>query len=64
MCQNQIGTLSEKSIHSEIKNYLEPNKEYQEIKVGNETPFNIIVWSYNDCYLALVDQQNVVLLLL
>ena len=36
----------------------------QEIKVGNETPFNIIVWSYNDCYLALVDQQNVVLLLL
>lgn len=35
MSQNQIGTLSEKSIHSEIKNYLEPNKEYQEIQVGN-----------------------------
>ena len=35
MGQNQIGTLSEKSIHSEIKNYLEPNKEYQEVKVGN-----------------------------
>lgn len=35
MSQNQIGTLSEKSIHSEIKNYLEPNKEYQEVKVGN-----------------------------
>ena len=32
---NSIGTLSEKSIHSEIKNYLEPNKEYQEVKVGN-----------------------------
>ena len=32
---NQIGTLSEKSIHSTIKDYLEPNKEYQEIKVGN-----------------------------
>ena len=31
---NQIGTLSEKSIHSMIKDYLEPNKEYQEIKVG------------------------------
>ena len=35
MNKNQIGTLSEKSIHSEIKNYLEPNKEYQEVKVGN-----------------------------
>ena len=35
MSQNQIGTLSEKSIHSDIKNYLEPNKEYQEVKVGN-----------------------------
>lgn len=33
--KNQIGTLSEKSIHSEIKNYLEPRKEYQEVKVGN-----------------------------
>lgn len=32
---NSIGTLSEKSIHSEIKNYLEPRKEYQEVKVGN-----------------------------
>lgn len=31
---NQIGTLSEKSVHSIIKDYLEPNKEYQEIKVG------------------------------
>lgn len=35
MSKNQIGTLSEKSIHSEIKNYLEPRKEYQEVKVGN-----------------------------
>lgn len=33
--KNQIGTLSEKSVHSEIKNYLEPRKDYQEIKVGN-----------------------------
>lgn len=32
---NSIGTLSEKSIHLEIKNYLEPRKEYQEVKVGN-----------------------------
>lgn len=32
---NQIGTLSEKSIHSNIKDYLESNKEYQEVKVGN-----------------------------
>lgn len=31
---NQIGTLSEKSVHSIIKDYLEPNKEYQEVKVG------------------------------
>lgn len=29
-----IGTLSEKSIHSVIKNHLEPNKEFQEINVG------------------------------
>ena len=33
--KNQIGTLSEKSVHLEIKNYLEPRKEYQEVKVGN-----------------------------
>lgn len=32
---NKIGTLSEKSIHSTIKDYIEPNKEYQEVKVGN-----------------------------
>ena len=32
---NQIGTLSEKSIHSLVKDYIEPNKEYQEVKVGN-----------------------------
>ena len=32
---NQIGTLSEKSVHSTIKDYIEPNKEYQEVKVGN-----------------------------
>lgn len=31
---NEIGTLSEKSIHAKIKDYLEPNKDYQEIKVG------------------------------
>ena len=31
---NGIGTLSEKSIHSIIKDYLSPNKENQEIKVG------------------------------
>lgn len=33
--KNQIGTLSEKSIHSIIKRYIEPNIEYHEIKVGN-----------------------------
>lgn len=31
---NNIGTLSEKSVHSTIKDYLEPNKENQEVKVG------------------------------
>lgn len=30
-----IGTLSEKSIHRILKDYIEPNREYQEIKVGN-----------------------------
>lgn len=32
---NQIGTLSEKSVHAELKNYLEPNKDFHEVKVGN-----------------------------
>lgn len=31
---NQIGTLSEKSIHSELKKYIEPNTEFHEVKVG------------------------------
>lgn len=31
---NQIGTLSEKSIHSIVKDYLESDKQYQEVKVG------------------------------
>lgn len=35
MSQNQIGTLSEKSTHRLIKNYLEPNEEYHEVDVGN-----------------------------
>jgi hypothetical protein len=30
-----IGTLSEKSIHSLLKEYLEPDKQYHEVKVGN-----------------------------
>lgn len=32
---NSIGTLSEKSIHSVLKEYIEPNKEYHEVRVGN-----------------------------
>ena len=32
---NQIGTLSEKSVHAELKKYLEPNEEFHEVKVGN-----------------------------
>lgn len=32
---NQIGTLSEKSIHSTIKKYIEPDEQYHEIKIGN-----------------------------
>lgn len=32
--ENSIGTLSEKSIHSIIKNLLEPTGQYQEVKVG------------------------------
>ena len=47
MSQNQIGTLSEKSIHSEIKNYLEPNKEYQEVKVGNYKKRQWDIWDTN-----------------
>ena len=31
---NQIGTLSEKSVHSKIKVYLEPDRQYHEVKVG------------------------------
>lgn len=31
---NEIGTLSEKSIHAKLKDYLESNKEYQEVSVG------------------------------
>ena len=32
---NQIGTLSEKSIHSTIKKYIESNEHFHEVKVGN-----------------------------
>lgn len=31
---NQIGTLSEKSIHSLIKDMIQPDKNFQEVKVG------------------------------
>lgn len=31
---NEIGTLSEKSIHKYLKNILEPDKQYHEVKVG------------------------------
>lgn len=30
-----IGTLSEKAIHAVLKNYYEPNEDYQEVSVGN-----------------------------
>ena len=30
-----IGTLSEKTLHKVVKNYLEPNQKYQEIKIGS-----------------------------
>ena len=36
MGQNGIGTLSEKSVHSILKDYLEPDKQYQEVKVGRD----------------------------
>ncbi len=29
-----IGTLSEKTLHYTLKNYLEPRQEYQEVKIG------------------------------
>ena len=32
---SKIGTLSEKSVHSELKKYLETNEEFHEVKVGN-----------------------------
>ena len=32
---NKIGTLSEKSVHSFIKDYIDPSKNNQEIKVGS-----------------------------
>lgn len=35
MNTNTIGTLNEKSIHSFIKDYIEPDKQYQEVKVGS-----------------------------
>lgn len=31
---NEIGTLSEKSIHKYLKNMLEPDEQYHEVKVG------------------------------
>ena len=34
MNNNQIGTLSEKSIHSLIKDMIQPDKNFQEVKVG------------------------------
>lgn len=30
-----IGTLSEKTLHKVVKNYLEPNLDFQEIKIGS-----------------------------
>lgn len=30
-----IGTLSEKTLHAVLKNYFEPNVEYQEVKLGS-----------------------------
>ena len=33
--RKMIGMLSEKNVHSIIKVYLEPNKTFHEIKVGN-----------------------------
>ena len=35
MDTNTIGTLNEKSVHSFIKEYIEPNKQYQEVKVDS-----------------------------
>lgn len=32
---NGIGTLKEKTLHKVVKNYLEPNLNNQEIKIGN-----------------------------
>ena len=32
--KTSIGTLSEKSVHSVLKDYIEPNKERQEVKIG------------------------------
>ena len=33
--RNGIGTLGEKTVHAVLKEYIEPRKEYQEIKVGS-----------------------------
>ena len=33
--KNGIGTLSEKTLHAILKNYIEPDKNFQEIKVGS-----------------------------
>lgn len=35
MNNNGVGTLNEKSIHSFLKDYYQPDKKYQEIKLGN-----------------------------
>ena len=34
-CKKGIGTLSEKTLHSVLKNYFEPFSENHEIKIGN-----------------------------
>ena len=33
--RNGIGVLSEKTLHSVIKRFIEPNEALQEVKVGN-----------------------------
>ena len=32
--ENGIGTLSEKTVHAILKNYLEPDTSYHEIRTG------------------------------
>lgn len=52
---NQIGTLSEKSIHSFLKSYLEPDISNHEVKLG---PYIADIYNKNNNHIIEIQTQN------